>query len=100
MRIPSLPTEIVKLPFAQRQEAMQQAVNSELHSRGICPVMQYMAGPSVPTVGVYYDSRGKYWYTSANGEANENRERHLEEIAVNAVYGFSNERRFDPLRRY
>lgn len=85
MRIPSLPTNVGRLPFAQRQEAMQQAVNSELHSRGICPVMQYMAGPSAPRVGVYYDGRGKYWYTSANGEEYD-RGRFLEEIAVDALY--------------
>jgi len=85
MRIPSLPAGVRKLRFASRQEGMQQAVNSELHSRGICPVMQYMAGPSAPTVGVYYDRRGRYWYTSANGESNADRERFLEELAVDAV---------------
>jgi hypothetical protein len=85
MRIPSLPECVRKLPFASRQEAMQQVVNGELHSRSICPVMQYWAGPSEPTVGVYYDRRGKYWYTSANGCEHATRALWLEEISVDAV---------------
>jgi hypothetical protein len=85
MRIPSLPECVRKLSFASRQEAMQQVVNGELHSRSICPVMQYWAGPSAPTVGVYYDRRGRHWYTSANGEEHAMRALFLEEIAVDAI---------------
>ena len=85
MRIPSLPECVKALPFKRRQKAMQKAVNAELHSRSICPIMQYNAGPSEPTVGVYRDTKGHFWYTTANGEQNEDRERFLEEIAVEAI---------------
>ena len=85
MRIASLPDAVRKLPFKQRQEVMQQAVNAELHRQNICPVMQFGAGNRDHTVGVYRDARGRYWYTSANGEQNESKARSLEEIAGEAV---------------
>ena len=64
---------------------MQRAVNAELHSQNICPIMQYGAGNRDNTVGVYRDDVGRYWYTSANGEPNENHARWLEEVAVDAI---------------
>ena len=90
MRIPSLPGCVRTLPFNQRQEAMQRAVNAELHSRNICPIMQFWAGNRDDTVGVYRDERGRFWYTSANGEQDEDRAHFLEEVAVDAVCSMQN----------
>ena len=73
MRIPSLPPSVARLPFKRRQAEMQRAVNAELHSQNICPIMEYGAGNRDNTVGVYRDDIGRYWYTSANGEPNENK---------------------------
>lgn len=56
MRLYRVPGSIKQLPRDEREQALQSAVNGVLHSRGICPVSEYVAGPRRPTVGVYHES--------------------------------------------
>lgn len=89
MRIPKLPQSIKNLPFNERQAALQQLVNAELHRQNICPHGQYTAGPTAQRVGVYHRNRG--WYVVSNF-SNYNRttgenvpETYLEPIALAAI---------------
>lgn len=81
MRIKSLPDSIRKMPYNQRQEAMQQAVNACLHAANICPIVPMMAGFIEKRIGVYRDDRGRYWYVSAKDP----RDEYLEEMALTAI---------------
>jgi hypothetical protein len=80
MRIQSLPKSVRALPFRERQQALQEIVNAELHRHGICPVGQFMAGNRTFRVGVYYDTDSHYWYVTDNFD-----ESH-ESLALGAIH--------------
>ena len=80
-RLQQLPPSVKRLPFAERQLALQQIVNSRLHRQNICPIAEYVAGPRAPRVGVYYDAKNRYWYLSAA----DGNEEHLEANAMEAI---------------
>jgi len=78
MRI-TLPERIKRLPFAERQQALQDISNEALHSKGICPLGEYVAGPRSWRVRVWRPSR--HWEVTALFED----ETYLEQIAVKAI---------------
>jgi hypothetical protein len=80
VNIRMIPESVKQLPFQERQQALQDIVNAELHRQNICPMGEFVAGPRAPRVGVYRAKRR--WYVSASFD----NEEQLERIAIDAIH--------------